>query len=541
VSDRRAALYTRVSSASQVDNYSLEDQERQLHDYCGRYGIAVAGVYRDAGISGSTIADRPAIRELLQDGEQGKFDEVLIYKVDRFTRADPWDLYPLVKGLLDLHIKLTSATEAFDLTDDNGQLIFSILANFAARERRLIVQRTGMGKRARAREGKFTGGKVPFGYAVDPDTGHFVPDTTVWWREFTRAEVVRLIFERYVHERGAPGVTRWLLEQGVPAPNRVWNPSTVRQMVANPVYRGDFAWGKRSHQLHQRSRKNAPQEWIVTPGVHQPLVSIEVWDTCARVRREVQRGGRRQRSEPRLLGGFLECSRCGSALTPRTNEKGFSYTCASRYNAARRRDGTACMGYPSWPGEKLDEFVWKFVVEAITDDDMLERVRGDQGKREERLREATLDLQRTQRELADVEGQQDRLLDLVLGGTFRPELLDRKQTELERRRQAASEAVRRAQERLDLQQGAGPSAETMEVLRSRLRAVLSDGTTVDERRAFLREVLGGRIVVEEQGQLNVAFRVARADGPDVKGGRTLRRIADKPSVALRPARSPATR
>src|SRR5690606_22659288 len=115
-----------------VDNYSLDYQEEQLREYCERKGIEIAGVYQDAGASGSTLVDRPAIQALIRDAQAGLFSEVLVYKVDRFTRADPWDLYPLIKGLMDLDVKLTSTTEAFDLTDDNGQLIFSILANFAA-------------------------------------------------------------------------------------------------------------------------------------------------------------------------------------------------------------------------------------------------------------------------------------------------------------------------------------------------------------------------------------------------------------------------
>lgn len=509
VRSRRAALYTRVSSAGQVDNYSLDYQEAQLKQYCQRHGIEVAGVYQDAGVSGSTVMDRPAIGRLIADARAGKFNEVLIYKVDRFTRADPWDLYPLIKGLMDLDIKLTSATESFDLTDDNGQLIFSILANFAARERRGIIQRTLGGKRAAAREGRYTGGRVPFGYRVDPQTGRFVPDETPWWNGLTKAQVAAQIFYWYLELQSTSAVSRRLREYGVPAPEIAWTPAVVGRLLRNPVYKGDFAWGKRSHPLNQSSRVNPGDEWIVCHDSHPPLVSKQVWDETAQLLCRNRRGGRRPRGEKRVLDRFLQCEVCGSTLTPRAagaKRDEFFYTCASRFNHARRRQGTACTGAPYWHGPGLAGLVWNRIVAIITGDSMLKCVLREMEDRGSVLQQAIAQLEQAQRRLEQVERKKERLVDLALAGNFDAETMQRKQGQLERERQDALKAIEQSQTRLAAARQLAATDLSLVHLKMRLSKALQSSASTNQKRQILSMVLDGKIVVSNDGHVRIRLR-----------------------------------
>lgn len=523
---RHAALYTRVSSAGQVDNYSLDHQESQLRDYCSRNSIEVAAVYQDAGISGSTIADRPAIQRLIQDAQDGLFNEVLIYKVDRFTRADPWDLYPLIKGLMDLNIQISSATESFNLNDEDGQLIFSILANFAARERRMIIQRTSSGKRSMAKEGRFTGGRCPFGYAVGLETGQYIPDETIWWGDHTKAQVVQLIFEQFLKLGGAGAVATWLLRHGVPAPKSNWNPASVHQIVRNPVYKGDFAWGKRSHQLHKKSKINRPHEWIVCKNSHPALISEETWDQCQLERSQRHKGGRPPESPRRLLDGLMVCPQCGSTLTPRAKSNGVFYTCASRFNRARLRDGTACVNAPSWDGEQLAEHVWRYIVGLVLTGEVLKLAQTRQSDRETSLREAADKLAKAKRQMQEVEQKEERLLDQFLNGRFSEQVLNKKQDQLEIEKTTARTNLRAAETEWGAVQEAAPSTNDLSAMQRHLRDVLDNNAPVEERRRLLELWLGGRIVAQEDGQIQIPLRIPTDGTSNMK--------SDKPSVPLRP-------
>ncbi|HDK41917.1 MAG TPA: recombinase family protein [Candidatus Pacearchaeota archaeon] len=78
-------------------------------------------IYQDAGISGYST-ERPALKELLKDAEQKKFDLVLVHKIDRFSR-NLKDLLTLVDELSSYGIGFKSATEPFDTTTSAGKQV----------------------------------------------------------------------------------------------------------------------------------------------------------------------------------------------------------------------------------------------------------------------------------------------------------------------------------------------------------------------------------------------------------------------------------
>ena len=84
----RAAGYHRVSSEEQVEGYSLDAQGRATRLYCEAHGWALVGEHRDEGKSARTddLAKRPDFARLLADAEAGRFDVVVVHKLDRFSR-----------------------------------------------------------------------------------------------------------------------------------------------------------------------------------------------------------------------------------------------------------------------------------------------------------------------------------------------------------------------------------------------------------------------------------------------------------------------
>src|SRR5690242_11645555 len=84
----RAAVYHRVSSEEQVDGYSLDAQARATRAFCDGQGWEIVQTYADEGRSARTddLAKRPAFTQMLDDAEVGRFDVVVVHKLDRFSR-----------------------------------------------------------------------------------------------------------------------------------------------------------------------------------------------------------------------------------------------------------------------------------------------------------------------------------------------------------------------------------------------------------------------------------------------------------------------
>ena len=140
----KAALYLRVSTENQAkEGYSLEVQREYLESFAKREGAEAFKIYQDDGISGYS-AERPALKELLKDSKKKRFDLVLVYKIDRFSR-NLKDLLNLVDELSSYGVGFKSATEPFDTTTSAGKLMLQQLGSFAEFGRNRITERVFLG------------------------------------------------------------------------------------------------------------------------------------------------------------------------------------------------------------------------------------------------------------------------------------------------------------------------------------------------------------------------------------------------------------
>lgn len=134
----KVAIYARVSTTDQ----NCELQLGELREYCNRRGWEIAGEYVDTGWSGAK-ADRPRLLQLMKDASAHKFDTVLVWKLDRFSRS----MVHLVEQLATLRsagVRFIATSQNIDTDESNptSRLLLHILAAVAEFERELIKERT---------------------------------------------------------------------------------------------------------------------------------------------------------------------------------------------------------------------------------------------------------------------------------------------------------------------------------------------------------------------------------------------------------------
>ena len=356
------ALYTRVSTEDQAERSTIQAQRDFLRSFVQLYGLTIVGEYADDGVTGTIpLSQRPDGRRLLQDVSTGRFNCVLVYRVDRLGRS--------LTALLDAHaalskagITIRSATEPFDTSTPIGTFLFQLLGSLAELEKSTIIERMTLGRDRVARTGRWTGGPIPFGYDLD-DGGHLVVSARmVQGLSMTEAEVVHEVFRRIAEGSTVIAECRRLNALNVPPIRRYgggtqdivgkqWLPTRVYQMIANPLY----------YTGHQVLRsKHGPVERPVPALIDQVL-----WE---QTQTQVQRNRRLPKANANrtyLLRGLITCGTCGIRYVGvptwnRTKSKGayHYYRCGSQL-AAQQPDPQARCRAKLLSAPWLEQLVWE--------------------------------------------------------------------------------------------------------------------------------------------------------------------------------------
>lgn len=169
----RCYIYTRVSTAIQVDGYSLDAQKDKLRKYAEFQDMEIVGEYSDEGHSGKNIKGRQEFMRMLNDIEDCKdgVDFVLVFKLSRFGR-NAADVLSSLQLMQDYGVNLICVEDGIDSSKEVRKLLISIIAAVAEMERENIRVQTMAGREQKAREGKWNGEFAPYGYKLE--NGEFV-------------------------------------------------------------------------------------------------------------------------------------------------------------------------------------------------------------------------------------------------------------------------------------------------------------------------------------------------------------------------------
>ena len=234
----RAAIYIRVSTQYQTDRASLPVQCEELINYA-KYALSINSyeIFEDAGFSAKNT-DRPAYQQMIARVRNGEFTHVLVWKIDRISR-NLLDFTAMYQELKNLGVTFISKNEQFDTSTAIGEAMLRIILVFAELERKMTSERVSAVMVSRASKGDWNGGKIPYGYDYDKDTGEFSINED-------EAKVINLIYDLYESEKSLTVVAKYLNDHGYRARSgKPWNPTTTRKMLVSPFYAGVYRYNYR--------------------------------------------------------------------------------------------------------------------------------------------------------------------------------------------------------------------------------------------------------------------------------------------------------
>ena len=171
----RAVGYVRVSTEGQNggDSFGLETQRDAIMNYCASNGVELIQIYEDPAFSGSLPPlERPGLHALLEALKAGDVKQVIVTRLDRLARDTMLSLW-LMKEIKKLGAELVSIAEPGRWEDPTQKLLLTMVAAFAEFEKSLITSRLSSGRKTKARQGGYAGGKAPIGYKASEETKPF--------------------------------------------------------------------------------------------------------------------------------------------------------------------------------------------------------------------------------------------------------------------------------------------------------------------------------------------------------------------------------
>ena len=344
-------IYARYSCEKQTEN-SILGQVRECKEFAARNDIEIIGIYKDEAISGRTATKRPSFMQMIKDGENHKFDNVIVWKGDRFSRSRA-DAAKYKSILKNKGIRVLSATEA-NITGPEAILMDGINEAFAEYFSVELAAKVERGMTQNALDGKWNGGKIAFGYTLTPDKKVEINEE--------EAAVVRKIFNMYITRNiTIPEITDELNSQGFRFKfGRKLSKSVVSRILNNEKYYGIYRFRE-----------------VVNKTLYPPIISENEFNRAQDKLKKLRHRTSNSKCciQRYYLTGILKCGECGEFFSGHSsayrNVRYSNYVCNNR----RYKKGCDMDLIDKDQIEKLVACAaYDFIMDSTNEDALIERL-----------------------------------------------------------------------------------------------------------------------------------------------------------------------
>ena len=332
----RAGLYARISVETERKREAdtIGNQLQLLKDYVSEHSdLAVFDIYSDDDISGTDFV-RPEFSRMMNDLRDGKIDCIIVKDLSRLGRnyLESGEYIEMVFPFF--RCRFISVTDRFDTKYQQADISVQLKNMANEMYAKDISRKICSTMRTIQDQGKFAGSRAPYGYRLDPaDKHHLIIDEET-------APIVKQLFEllaegNTVHfvattmnANGIPSPGRLLYERGIASTdhfkNSKWYMQTVRRILQDEIYLGWMVSGKFRSTYHSTGKKGSQpvprEEWIVTKGTHEPIVTEELFNKVQEyfMRMKEEHGQtavyNSKSKKASIFKGHLRCGECGQAM-----------------------------------------------------------------------------------------------------------------------------------------------------------------------------------------------------------------------------------
>ncbi len=478
----RVACYLRISTDEEHQPFSLGAQETRLGAFvASQPGWEQVKTYTDQ-YSGA-YAERPALTQALRDARLGRYDILLVYRVDRFARSLKV-LVGLLEELESAGVAFRSATEPIDTSTPTGRMLVQLLGVFAEFERATIIDRVVAGMERKAARGGWPGGAVPYGLRLDDDKHLAI--------EASEFPLVERIFTRYgIDHAGAATIAAELNTDACRTRSgRRWSAQAVLFILRNRSYLGEVTFRDVCHQ---------PEVPLIDPAL------FERAQTLLAERGESYDRRMTHAHPDYLLTGLITCGTCGrNYVGVAAAGRGHRY----RYYACftRQRYGKDACDGERIRADVLEAAVLDALLAFYADPDLIARavaIKSDQVAETARHQRDELDAATA--ELRKTEAAIERYILAFEAGTISDAMFGPRVRDLGEQARTLKARRDQLEEAADLAAMDPPAQADIDALRTELAQIVANGT--DAHRKAAAQAFVDRLVVVEPGVVQPTYLI----------------------------------
>jgi site-specific DNA recombinase len=368
-------VYCRVSTISQIDNTSLQNQSEKGIEYCKKYHFNEFKYiidWREEGKSGDDLNDgigevvrRELLTIIVNKWEEGLIRNFWVFDLSRLSRNEDSSMV-LKQKLFKYGIKLYVDNSQYNFDSKQDKLMFSILSSFNEFENTMRFEKGLMGKRRNLDDNKWWGGNINFGFKNDGN-GKLVEDEK-------NSKWVNKIFEWYNSGLSTIRIKERLMKLEVKTnrQNTNWNTSSIRIILSNTMYIG-------YKEYLVKGIKGKSKEYCESKGMlfrHtfkcQPIIDEEVFKQTQKLLSNNRRKTKSNKHDF-LLKGKLICGGCGKVMRGKFNEKNNIniYKCISNEENYRNPDWKKCNEKRGVNRVGLEELVWIQILNVLKNSELV--------------------------------------------------------------------------------------------------------------------------------------------------------------------------